>query len=62
MLTIRVSQDVATRLENLANMTGHTKTFHARKAILEYFGDLENFYLTQKHLNDTEASLVKPII
>ena len=62
MLTVRLAADIEARLENLANLTGDTKAFHAREAILKYFDDLERFYLAEKHLNGIEVGVVKPVI
>lgn len=62
MLTVRLSKETEARLENLAKLTSHTKTFHAREAILRYFDQLESFYLAEKHLNDIEVGVVKPVI
>ena len=62
MLTVKLTEEIEAGLENLAKLTGHTKTFHARETILKYFDDLESIYLAEKHFNDTEAGVVKPII
>jgi RHH-type rel operon transcriptional repressor/antitoxin RelB len=62
MLTVTLSKEIEARLENIATITGHTKTLHSREAILKYFDDLESFYLAEKHFNDTEAGVVMPII
>jgi RHH-type transcriptional regulator, rel operon repressor / antitoxin RelB len=43
VLNIRISEEIEARLENLAKLTGHTKTFHAREAILNHFDDFEVF-------------------
>ena len=45
MLAIRLPADIEIRLENLAKLTGRTKTFYAREAIMEYLEDLEDLYL-----------------
>ena len=62
MLTVRLAAKMEVRLENLAKLTGQTKTFHARKAILEYFDDLESFYLAEKRLTDIKVPVEKPNI
>ena len=38
------------RLERLAKLTGRTKTFYAREAILEHLEDLEDVYLAKQRL------------
>lgn len=50
MLAIRLDPDIENRLERLAKMTGRTKTFYAREAILEHLEDLEDIYLASKRL------------
>ena len=62
MLTVRLSKEPEARLENLAALSGHTKTFHAREAILEYFDDLESFYLAEKREFDVKVDLRNLII
>ena len=50
MLAIRLPDDIEKRLENLAKMTGRTKTFYAREAILEHLDDLEDTYIGEQRL------------
>lgn len=45
MLAIRLPQEIELRLEQLARMTGRTKTFYAREAILSHLEELEDYYL-----------------
>ncbi len=45
MLAIRLQPDIEKRLARLAKMTGRTKTFYAREAILRHLEDLEDYYL-----------------
>ncbi|QXB07852.1 TraY domain-containing protein (plasmid) [Providencia rettgeri] len=46
MLAIRLSDDIESRLESLAKLTGRTKTFYAREAIVTHLEDLEDYYLS----------------
>lgn len=46
MLAIRLSDEIESRLESLAKLTGRTKTFYAREAILTHLEDLEDYYLS----------------
>ena len=62
MLTFRLSEEVESRLESLAILSGLTKTFHAREAILKYFDNLESFYLAEKRLTDIKVPVWKPNI
>lgn len=48
MLAIRLSKDIEKRLDRLARITGRTKTFYARQAILQHLEDLEDYYLAEE--------------
>ena len=61
MLAIRLSEELETRLENLAKATGRTKTFYAREAIAEYLQDLEDLYLAEKRWKDIQEGRSKTI-
>ena len=50
MLAIRLDPEIEGRLERLAKLTGRTKTFYAREAILEHLEDLEDVYLAKQRL------------
>ncbi len=50
MLAIRLPSDIETRLTNLAEKTGRTKTYYARKAILDLIEDMEDAYLALERL------------
>lgn len=45
MLAIRLPEDIENRLSFLAEKTGRTKTYYAKKAILEFLEDMEDTYL-----------------
>ena len=55
MLAIRLPSDLEDRLENLAKVTGRTKTFYAREAIVAQLDDLEDLYLAEQRLLDNRA-------
>jgi RHH-type rel operon transcriptional repressor/antitoxin RelB len=50
MLAIRLDAETEKRLERLAKLTGRTKTFHAREAIVDHLDDLEDAYLAAERL------------
>ena len=50
MLAIRISQDIESRLQNLAQKTGRTKTYYAREALLRFIEDMEDEYLALSRL------------
>ena len=61
MLAIRLPEEIEARLENLAKLTGRTKTFYAREAILEYLEDMEDLYIAKQRMADIQAGRSKTI-
>lgn len=61
MLAIRLPETVEQRLENLATLTGRTKTYYAREAIIDKIQDLEEVYLAEKELEDIKSGKVSVI-
>ena len=55
--SIWLSDAVDSRLENLAILTGHSKTFFVTQAVLEHLEELENLYLTRQELTSLYAEL-----
>jgi RHH-type rel operon transcriptional repressor/antitoxin RelB len=56
MLAIRLSNDIETRLAFLAEQTGRTKTYYARKAILAFIEEMEDTYLALNRLENPEKT------
>jgi len=54
MLAIRLPKEVENRLANLAVKTGRTKTYYARKAILDFIEDMEDTYLALERLENPQ--------
>jgi RHH-type rel operon transcriptional repressor/antitoxin RelB len=52
MLAIRLPNDIETRLASLAKQTGRTKTYYARKAILEFIEEMEDTHLSLSRLEN----------
>lgn len=50
MLAIRISHDIESRLQYLAQKTGRTKTYYAREALLRFLEDMEDEYLALSRL------------
>lgn len=50
MLTLRLPQDIETRLSDLARETRRTKSYYAKEAIVKYLDWLEDTYLAEKTL------------
>jgi RHH-type transcriptional regulator, rel operon repressor / antitoxin RelB len=55
MLALRLPKEIEDRLGALAKSTGRTKSYYARRAILNYFEDLEDIALAEERLNDPDA-------
>jgi RHH-type transcriptional regulator, rel operon repressor / antitoxin RelB len=55
MLALRLRPDFESRLDKLAKLTGRSKSYHAREAILERLDELEDMYLTEQRLADLRA-------
>jgi len=55
VLTIRLSAELEHRLEALAAATGRTKSFYARKAIVDFMDDMEDIYLAESRLEAVRA-------
>jgi RHH-type rel operon transcriptional repressor/antitoxin RelB len=50
MLALRLPSDIEIRLAALAQKTGRTKAYYARKAILSFIDDMEDTYLAIERL------------
>jgi RHH-type rel operon transcriptional repressor/antitoxin RelB len=48
MLALRLPKDIEERLDALAKRTGRTKSYYARKAIVEQIEELEDYYIAQE--------------
>lgn len=59
MLTIRLPEEIESRLAALASRTGRSKTFYAREAILTYLEDLEDYYLAAQVVTDIRKGAEK---
>jgi RHH-type rel operon transcriptional repressor/antitoxin RelB len=55
MLAIQLPDDIERRLDALAKARGRTKESYLQEAIVEYLGDLEDFYLAEQRLADIRA-------
>lgn len=56
-ISIRLPGDVEARLQNLAALTGRSKTYYATEAILEHLDDLEDLYLAKHELEAIRAGV-----
>ena len=62
MPTIRLPESIEMRLNTLAKTTGRTKTDLAREAILEFVGDLEDFYLAEARRRKNRKTIPLAVI
>ena len=58
-VSVRLPDDVAKRLNQLAARTGRSTSFFINEAILEHLDDLEDVYLAEKRLEDIRAGRSK---
>ena len=54
-LSIRLPGNIEARLQNLATLTGRTKSFYITEAICEHLDDLEDLYLAERELEAIRA-------
>ena len=57
MIAVRLPKEIESRLDNLAKLTGRTKTFYVREAILDHLEDLEDIYIAEKRLKTPGATI-----
>ena len=50
MLSLRLSNDIESRLGKLAETTGRSKSFHAKEAIVKYLDEMEDTYIAINRL------------
>ena len=58
-VSIRLPDDVSTRLADLAQRTGRSKTFYMVEAIREHLDDLEDLYLAERELEAVRSGKSK---
>ena len=54
-VSLRLPDDISTRLQRLAEATGRSKTFYMIEAIRHHLDDLEDLYLAEQRLLDARA-------
>lgn len=60
-VSIRLPDDIAQRLQNLAQMTGRSKTYYMVEAIREHFDDPEDLYLAEQRLADIRSGKTRTV-
>ena len=61
MSLIELPTEIETRLDALAKTTGHSKSYHACQAILEYLGDLEDLRLAEHEWEEVRSGRSVPL-
>ena len=61
LLTLRLSKKMEAQMNRLAKRTGRTKAFHARQALEEHIGDLEDLCIAEVRLAAIDAGRVVPL-
>ncbi len=60
-VSIRLPDDISARLQNLAELTGRSKTFYMIEAIREHLDDLEDLYIAEQRLIEIRAGRSKTV-
>ena len=60
-ISIRLPGDVEARLQNLAALTGRSKTYYVTEAICEHLDDLEDLYLAEQRLIEIRAGRTQTV-
>ena len=58
-ISVRLPEDLKTRLAQLAQRTGRSKTYYMVEAIKEHIGDLEDLYIAEQRLIERRAGRSK---
>jgi RHH-type transcriptional regulator, rel operon repressor / antitoxin RelB len=62
MIAVRVSKEIEDRLDRIAKLTGRTKTFYVREAILEHLDELEDVYVAEKVLENVRSGKEETVL
>ena len=60
-ISLRLPDEIAKRLEDLAKLTGRTKTYYAIEAICQHLDDLEDIYISERRLEEMRSGKVRPL-
>lgn len=53
-VTVRLKPDDVKRLDNLAKLTGRTKSYYIRQAIEEKLDEMEDLYIAEQRIEQPE--------
>ncbi len=54
-ISVRLTKESEKRLDNLAKLTGRTKSYYVRKAVEEKLEELEDIYLAEQRIEEPEG-------
>lgn len=55
-ISVRLGTDIEERLDALAKMTGRTKTFYIKEAIMQRLEDLEDIYIAEQRIENSDGT------
>jgi RHH-type transcriptional regulator, rel operon repressor / antitoxin RelB len=55
--SVRLPDDLDTRLDHLSEITGRSKAYYVKEALLEYLDDIEDIYLAEREIEAVRAGL-----
>jgi RHH-type rel operon transcriptional repressor/antitoxin RelB len=55
IMTIRLPDDVCSRLIDLSTATGRSKSYYIREALVEYLEDMEDIYMADQRREELET-------
>ena len=58
MLSVRLSEDMQAKLDNLANATKRPKSFFVKEALANYLDDMVDYYEAQNRSQDSTRNLI----
>ena len=58
MTTVRLPEDIESRLIKLAKFTNRPKSFYIREAIKRYLEDMEDIYLSLERMTNPKRKLL----
>ncbi len=51
-ISVRLGDEIERRLEALAKLTGRTKTYYIKQAVIEKLEDMEDIYMAERALEN----------
>jgi RHH-type rel operon transcriptional repressor/antitoxin RelB len=58
MISVRLPEEMETRIERLAKSTCRPKSFFIKEALSNYLDDMEDYYKVLKRKNDKTRNLI----